>query len=242
MNIVTEDGLPYYVASLAHHFGRDRVWWEWVRRWTSEEQRHSIVLRDYVCVTRCVDIDALEALRASCLRVGANAEPRSAKDILVYVTLQELATRAAYLATAERLDEDGRRIARRVALDENLHHLFYRDLVAEAFDVAPSTMAESTARVLCTFSMPGSRMPRFREHSRALAAEGIFGTRRLLDDVFAPVLRQWRFFERDDLNPAGEQARERVADLIGRLDAVADRFDRLSAVAPDGGGAPAADW
>jgi acyl-[acyl-carrier-protein] desaturase len=33
-------------------FGRHAAWGEWDRRWTAEEGRHSIVIRDYLTVTR----------------------------------------------------------------------------------------------------------------------------------------------------------------------------------------------
>ena len=55
VNLLTEDNLPYYHLALWETFGRDGVWGEWVRRWTAEEGRHAIVLRDYLTVTRGLD-------------------------------------------------------------------------------------------------------------------------------------------------------------------------------------------
>ena len=51
VNLLTEDNLPYYFRTLSG-FGRDGVWGEWTRRWTAEEGRHAIVIRDYLMVTR----------------------------------------------------------------------------------------------------------------------------------------------------------------------------------------------
>ena len=46
VNLLTEDNLPYYFASIDDLFGSNGVWGEWSRRWTAEEGRHSIVIRD----------------------------------------------------------------------------------------------------------------------------------------------------------------------------------------------------
>src|SRR5437016_8833905 len=60
-------------------------------------------------------------------------------DGLVYVALQELATRVSHRNTGKLLDDPcGYEIMSRVAADENLHYLFYKDVVAAALDVDPS--------------------------------------------------------------------------------------------------------
>ncbi len=41
----------------------DDAWGHWVGRWTAEENRHGIVMRDYLVVTRGVDPVALEEAR-----------------------------------------------------------------------------------------------------------------------------------------------------------------------------------
>src|SRR3954451_14303430 len=60
VNLLTEDNLPYYYSAIDDHFGADDAWGAWNRRWTAEEGRHSIVIRDYLTVTRAVDPVALE--------------------------------------------------------------------------------------------------------------------------------------------------------------------------------------
>ena len=63
VNLLTEDNLPHYFHTVVSHFGTTGVWGEWSRRWTAEEGRHSIVIRDYLTVTRSVDLRALERAR-----------------------------------------------------------------------------------------------------------------------------------------------------------------------------------
>jgi acyl-[acyl-carrier-protein] desaturase len=53
---------------------------------------------------------------------------------------------------------------------------------------------------------------------------GIYDLRLHHDEVVTPILRFWRVFERDDLGPVGEQAREELAEFLSGLDAQASRF------------------
>src|SRR5688572_27838241 len=85
VNLLTEDNLPYYFRTIERMFGRDGVWGEWARRWTAEEGRHSIVIRDYLTVTRAVDPVALERGRMNQVCGGEVPEPVTAADGFVYV-------------------------------------------------------------------------------------------------------------------------------------------------------------
>ena len=55
-NLLTEDNLPSYHRVIAQNFSLDDAWGFWVGRWTAEEARHSMVMRDYLVVTRGVDM------------------------------------------------------------------------------------------------------------------------------------------------------------------------------------------
>src|ERR1044072_3060744 len=94
VNLLTEDNLPYYFHTIDNVFGRG-VWGEWIRRWAAEEQRHSIVIRDYLMVTRALDPVELERGRMAQVAGAVVPEPDTPEDTLVYVALQELATRGA---------------------------------------------------------------------------------------------------------------------------------------------------
>ena len=62
-NLLTEDNLPSYHREIAMNFSMDGPWGWWVNRWTAEENRHGIALRDYLVVTRAIDPVELEELR-----------------------------------------------------------------------------------------------------------------------------------------------------------------------------------
>ena len=70
VNLLTEDNLPGYHREISTIFGRDGAWGTWVDRWTAEENRHSIVIRDYLTVTRAVDPVALERARMAHMQRG----------------------------------------------------------------------------------------------------------------------------------------------------------------------------
>jgi acyl-[acyl-carrier-protein] desaturase len=70
VNLLTEDNLPSYHHQLLASFGRDRAWRTWSHRWTAEEGRHAVVLRDYLLVTRNLDPVALERGRMATLQQG----------------------------------------------------------------------------------------------------------------------------------------------------------------------------
>ncbi|MGH2795756.1 MAG: acyl-ACP desaturase, partial [Actinomycetota bacterium] len=157
LNLLTEDNLPYYHLAIWEMFGGDGPWGEWIRRWTAEEGRHSIAMRDYLVVTRGVDPVALERGRMDHVSRGfyPGAMP-SPLDGLVYVTFQELATRIAHRNTGGVTgDPAAERLMARIALDENLHYVFYRDVSASAIELDPSAMVLAMNRQILGFAMPG---------------------------------------------------------------------------------------
>ena len=56
VNLLTEDNLPSYHRLIHKMFSKgDGAWKNWINRWTAEEGRHAIVIRDYLVVTRNID-------------------------------------------------------------------------------------------------------------------------------------------------------------------------------------------
>jgi acyl-[acyl-carrier-protein] desaturase len=74
------------------------------------------------------------------------------------------------------------------------------------------------------FQMPGIGMPDYTRNSVTIAKAGIYDLRLHHDAVVQPVLKFWNVFERTDLGPDGEQAREELAEFMTGLDAQASRF------------------
>ncbi|MDV7083946.1 acyl-ACP desaturase [Rhodococcus sp. IEGM 248] len=225
-NLLTEDNLPSYHREIAQHFSLDGAWGTWVGRWTAEENKHSIVMRDYLVVTRGVDPVALEQARMDHMTQGFDPGGGSMLDSVSYVTFQELATRVSHRNTGKACgDPIADRMLARVAADENLHMMFYRNIVGAALDVAPDQAIAAIHKVVTNFQMPGAGMHNFRRNAVLIAKGGIYDLRQHLDDVILPVLRKWNMFERNDFGPNGERCREELAVFLQSLEAKAARFE-----------------
>jgi acyl-[acyl-carrier-protein] desaturase len=140
-------------------------------------------------------------------------------DALVYVTLQELATRIAHRNTgAITGDPVANRLLVRVALDENLHYAFYRDVAAAAIELDASAMVLAMQRQVLGFAMPGFELRGFRERAITIAAAGIYDLRIHRDQVLSPVLlKHWRLPELRGLSDTAERAREQVLGFVEAL-------------------------
>jgi acyl-[acyl-carrier-protein] desaturase len=226
VNLLTEDNLPSYHFEIATILGRDGAWGEWVGRWTAEEGRHAMAIRDYLLVTRAIDPIALERARMVHMQEGFKAIHPGVLPGLSYVSFQELATRVSHRNTgAATSDPIGEQLFARIALDENLHMLFYRNLIQAAFDIAPDETMVAVWGSVRDFAMPGYGIEGFARKSVQIAVAGIYDLRQHRDEVVMPVLRKWRVFEREDFGPVGEQARMELGAFLDETDAAASRFE-----------------
>ena len=191
-NLLTEDNLPSYHREIATRFGRDGAWGTWVGRWTAEENRHGIALRDYLVVTRGVDPVELERARMDYMTSGYDSGDKTALEAVTYVSFQELATRVSHRNTGKVTgDPIADRLLARIAKDENLHMVFYRNIVAAALEIAPDETMRAIADEVIGFEMPGATMAGFRRSSMMIAKAGIYDLRLHHDEVIMPILRHW---------------------------------------------------
>src|SRR4029450_10639626 len=146
VNLLTEDNLPSYHREIDRAFGRDSAWGTWVNRWTAEEGRHAFCIRDYLLVTRGVNPDELERARMETMATGFDSGKKPLLNVCAYVSFQELATRVSHRNTG-RFTEDpvAEKLLSRVAMDENLHMILYRNLVQAALELAPSQTMQAIA-------------------------------------------------------------------------------------------------
>jgi acyl-[acyl-carrier-protein] desaturase len=225
VNLLTEDNLPYYFRTIEQIFGRDGVWGTWVRRWTAEEGRHSMAIYSYLMVTRAIDPHHLERCRMAQVSGGQIPEPSCIQDCFVYLTLQELATRISHRATGKMIgDPAGYEVMMRVAGDENLHHLFYRDLAGAAIALDPDGMMFAIEGQVMSFTMPGIGIPGFAEHAKRIAQAGIYDLSVHHEQILVPVvLRAWDVEHVTGLSAEGERARDRMMARMAKSERVARR-------------------
>ena len=237
-NLLTEDNLPAYHREIAMNFSMDGPWGFWVNRWTAEENRHGISLRDYLVVTRNCDPVELEQLRMEQMTRGfspgqgeqGDLFAESLFDSVMYVTFQELATRVSHRNTGKECrDPVAEQLLARISNDENLHMIFYRDISEAGLDFAPNQAMRSLHRVLRNFKMPGYTVPEFRRKAVVIAVGGVYDPRIHLEDVVMPVLKKWRIFERDDFTGEAAEMRGALAKLVEELEETCEKFEDAKA-------------
>ena len=226
VDLLTEDNLPYYFETIYNLFGKHEPWGEWARRWTAEEGRHAIVIRDYLHVTQAVDLDELERGRMAQVSLGEVPQPETVCDGLAYVTMQELATKISHRNTGRLLeDKVGYQVMAQVAGDEQLHHVFYRDAASAALEVDPDGMVLAIDRQVRNFAMPGTGIPDFAAHAKRIAKAQIYDFQIHHDLILKPMLHDvWKLPELEGLSPEADEARATVLKYLDRVDSAAKKL------------------
>ena len=112
----------------------------------------------------------------------------------------------------------------RIALDENLHMIFYRNLLGKAIDLEPNAAMRAITDVVTNFAMPGVGMPGFGRKAVQIALAGIYDLQLHVDEVISPVLRAWNIFDREDLTGDGQAARNELSEFLAKSSQEAERF------------------
>jgi acyl-[acyl-carrier-protein] desaturase len=176
------------------------------------------------------------------MQIGYDSGDKALLHAFAYVSFQELATRISHRNTGRFTgDPIAERLLARVATDENLHMVFYRDLVTAALEIAPNETLQAITDEVVGFTMPGSIIPGFARKAALIAKAGIYDMRIHHDEVVLPLLRQWGVFHLEALDAMGEKARTELADHLTRLDAQASRFEGQRAEAAGRAAARAAE-
>jgi len=229
--LLTEVNLPWYTAVL-HHGLQDSLapLQEFVKVWTSEEDQHSTLLETYLLLTDNGDAAARGRLRKGVIAGGFTHQIEGAFEAMVYTTIQELATQAFYLCTANTVEAHDPTLSaalRRIAKDETRHYAFYRDVVKAHIDADPAYIAP-LVDVIVSFQMPGRVMSDFDERSMRLAAEGVFGPDQYYNDVVEVSCAFWGV---DEIAADLPEAREALARL-NKYRRVLRRMSKRLAAAP----------
>ena len=124
---------------------------------------------------------------------------------------------------------------RRVAADENLHYLFYRDMTTACLEVDPSATVIAIEAEVRDFAMPGVGITDFSAHAAAIAKAGIYDLSIHHDQILVPVvLRHWKVEDVVGLSDEAERARDRLLDRIRRIGKAAARMrERQERAAPE---------
>ena len=228
--LLTEINLPWFTKFLTEHTrGGHEILQNFIYTWVAEEAQHADLLEVYLLLNRSTNPDSLHEIRKEVLTLGAN-EPDldSAFEVMVYTSIQELATRSFYLNVAQAGEKEDKIIAtilRQLAKDETLHYAFYRDAVKAYLDCNPN-YAWPLARVVIEFQMPGANMPGYEERMRTIAKEVGYGPAQYYRQVIGALVDYW---DLPNLHPTYSGAQKAIDDLKAyarRLERIAARFSK----------------
>ena len=231
LNLLTEEGLPHFHRLLALYMGSGNAWSRWNFLWTSEEDRHGCVLRDYVRHARLFDMEAFERLQYRYLEAGFDPEWQDDPyRLLAYTSLQERATQAAHANTgklASKYEPTLQRILGHVAADEARHFRFYRDAFAAVLEADVTRALESALEVMPRLAMPGHAIAGYVDMAEVVHRAGIYGPREYRM-VVSECLDSWAIADLCPGDSAGREAQDKLLALPARLDKLADVLERRS--------------
>jgi len=230
VNLLTEDNLPTYHHQFATLFGENGAWGTWVHRWTAEEARHSVVIRDYLLTSRALDPVDLERARMAHMSTAPPDNDVGVLENVAYVAFQELATRISHRNTGQvSVDPVCARLLARVAMDENLHMVFYRNVLAAALELAPDETMRAISNVVSSFAMPGAGIPGFARAAARMAVGDVYNIRIHHDEVLQPVLRHLNLLDRHGLGAEGRRFQDELGRHVEAVGTQAHRFDEKQA-------------
>jgi acyl-[acyl-carrier-protein] desaturase len=168
----------------------------------------------------------LERGRMQQVMTGYDRGDKDSLRGMAYVSFQELATRISHRNTG-RFSQDpvADRIMVRIATDENLHMIFYRDMLEAALRLDPSAGVKAISAEVLGFEMPGAGMTDFNSKAVQIAKAGIYDLRVHHDEVLWPLLRHWNFFDIEGLDDEAEKSRTQVSEFLAALDDMAAKYD-----------------
>ena len=231
LNLLTEEGLPHFHRLLAVYLGDDTFWRAWNNLWTAEEDRHGVVLHDYVRQTNLLDQRGLDALQFSYLRSGFHPGwDRDPYRVFAYTSLQERATQHSHSETGKLVGEYEpllAKILRLVAREEARHYSFYRTIFSEILERDPNEALHSASLILPALQMPGVNMPGFSKFADVVRRAGIYGPRDYLR-IAQEQIRLWKIESLTGLNELGRKAQEKIMAIPDRLKRVAEHIELRS--------------
>lgn len=232
--LLTEVNLPWYTSALHEGMkGAPDSMREFVHVWTSEEDQHSLLLETYLLITDNGDHRARMGYRKQVVYKGYDHNLGGPVEAMAYTAIQEMATRAFYICTAEACEQEAPDLARalrRVAKDETLHMAFYRDVVKAHLDADPDYI-EPLAKAIVEFEMPGYVLKDYRERSEYLARTDVFGPEHFYRQVLQVLWAYWELDRLLERLPPDRRLALRLEKYRSAMQKLAGRYQRQSAEA-----------
>ncbi|MBC7522890.1 MAG: acyl-ACP desaturase [Flavobacterium sp.] len=238
---ITEEALPTYESWLIDVEGIDNVernaWSNWVRQWTSEENRHGDLLNKYLYLSGRVNMREVEMttqhLIADGFDIGTGRDPYKN---FVYTSFQELATYVSHNRVSQLAKKYGdaklSKICKLIAGDEMRHHHAYSEFVTQIFKVDPSEMMLAFQYMMKQkITMPavflresGEKIgTAFEEFSNSAQKIGVYTAADYVD-ILQKLVEKWEIDKMLNLTDEAEKARDYLMKLPARMAKVSERL------------------
>ena len=231
LGLLTEEGLPHFHRLISKYIGDDSVWGKWNYLWTAEEDRHGMILHDYVRDARLFRMKEVEMMQFAYQMAGFDPSwDRDPYRVFVYTTLQERATQITHRNTGKVIGDDEpvlKGIFQNVAADEAKHFSFYRRVFKAILEVDPNRALHSALAVMPAIDMPGVGMPDFKEMADVVRRTGIYGPWDY-KEIVEEAIDFWRIEALTGLSEAGRKAQDKILAIPKRLQRVAEYIESRS--------------
>ena len=239
---ITEEVLPTYESWLymvePANKEREGGWHQWVRAWTSEENRHGDVLNKYLYLSGRVNMNAMEISTQHLLTDGfdlhtANDPYRS----FIYTSLQEMATNISHRRVAQFAKQQGddllAKICGNVAADEARHASAYKAFVSKVLEIDPNEMMLAFEDMMRKKIVMPAHFLREKNTAKGFTFQHFYeaaqriGVYTTLDyiNILVALIKEWSIETIGSLKDTGEKARDYIMALPARLTKLAERIN-----------------
>lgn len=238
---ITEEALPTYESWLMTVEGIDQLgpnsWSNWVRTWTSEENRHGDVLNKYLYLSGRINMREVEIttqyLIADGFDIGTGSDPYKN---FVYTSFQELATYVSHNRVSQIAKQYGEKrlakMCKMIAGDEMRHHNAYSDFVEQIFKVDPSQMMLAFLHMMKLKIVMPAHFLRESGQSLGMAFEhfsdcaqriGVYTAQDYVD-IMQKLIDRWEIGKITNLTDEAEKARDYLMKLPARMAKISERL------------------
>jgi acyl-[acyl-carrier-protein] desaturase len=185
--------LPDYIGKALPLIRANRGWAWFHANWGYEESKHSLALGDWLLRSRLRSDEQMADLEGQVFRQEWRLPYDSARGMLIYAMVQELATWVHYRNLRRRVDERGdpalSTLLGLIAVDERAHHTFYRRVVQLFLELDRPGTLEQLREVLQNFAMPAVHLlAESRRRVAQIKGLEIFDEMTYMREVYGPVL------------------------------------------------------
>jgi acyl-[acyl-carrier-protein] desaturase len=238
---ITEEALPSYESWLMDLEGMNQRekngWTNWIRAWTSEENRHGDLLNKYLYLCGRVNMREMEIstqyLLADGFDIGTDRDPYRN---FVYTSFQELATNISHRRVASIAKKKGdKRLAKMcgiIAAEEAKHAKAYMDFVRLILEIDPSEMMLAFADMMKKkIVMPAHFLRESGDNIGDLFSHFSHSAQRIrvytsedYVQILSDLLEDWKIGTINGLTDQANRARDYIMALPDRLTRIASRI------------------